>query len=144
MVTVIAGLKGHGKTKQLISLCNSASGKSSGAVVCIERGQKLKYDINHGARLIDTIPYDIRSYQVLRGFITGLYAGNYDISEIFIDSLYKVSGNSDSQECEKFLHWCDTFGAENGVNFTITISVGDEDITEGMRKYMTAAPNAEC
>ncbi|MDR0293333.1 MAG: hypothetical protein LBH95_04185 [Oscillospiraceae bacterium] len=136
MVTVIAGLKGLGKTKQLIDLCNTASGNSSGAVVCIERGQKLKYDINHGARLIDSIPYDIKSYQVLRGFITGLYAGNYDISDIFIDSLFKVSGNADTQECEKFLQWCDSFGGENGVSFTITISIGDGEITGGIRKYM--------
>ncbi|MDR1669680.1 MAG: hypothetical protein LBR76_06965 [Oscillospiraceae bacterium] len=136
MVTVIAGLKGTGKTKYLIDVCNKTSDGASGSVVCIEHGQKLKYDINHGARLIDSIPYDIRSYQVLRGFITGLYAGNYDISDIFIDSLYKVSGNDDSHECEKFLHWCDTFGAENGINFTITISVGDDKITDGMRKYM--------
>ncbi len=139
MVTVIAGPKGMGKTKQLIAMCNSASDKSSGSVVCIELGQKLKYDINHGARLIDSIPYDIKSYQVLRGFITGLYAGNYDISDIFIDSLYKVSGNSEPQECEKFLHWCETFGEENGINFIITISVGDADITEGMRKFMNRA-----
>ena len=135
MVTVIAGLKGFGKTKQLIDLCNEASEKSSGAVICIERGQKLRYDVNHGARLIDTIPYDIRSYQVLRGFITGLYAGNYDISDIFVDSLYKVSGNSDAQECEKFLHWCEIFGTENGINFIITISIGEDEITEGIRKY---------
>jgi hypothetical protein len=136
MVTVIAGLKGFGKTKQLIELCNNAANTSSGSVVCIERGQKLKHDIVHGARLIDTVPFDIRSYQVLRGFITGLYAGNYDISDIFIDSLFKVSNNCDTEECEKFLDWCEGFGKENGIKFTITISIGDNEITEGMRRYI--------
>jgi hypothetical protein len=136
MVTVIAGLKGFGKTKQLIELCNNAAKTSSGSVICIERGTKLKHDIVHNARLIDTVPFDIRSYQVLRGFITGLYAGNYDISDIFIDSLFKVSNNSDTEECEKFLEWCDDFGKENGIKFTITISIADKEITSGMGRYI--------
>ena len=135
MVTVIAGLKGFGKTKQLIDLCNKTSTLSSGSVICIERGQKLKHDIKHNARLIDTVPYDIRSYQVLRGFLTGLYAGNYDITDIFIDSLFKVANNGDAQECEKFLQWCESFGGENGVNFLITISISDAEITGGIRQY---------
>lgn len=136
MVTVIAGIKGGGKTKQLIDLCNKASEGSTGSVVCIEHGQKLKYDIKHGARLIDSIPYSIKSYQVLRGFITGLYAGNYDLSDLFIDSLFKVSGESETSECERFLNWCERFGEENGINFTITISISDAEITEGIRRYM--------
>ncbi|MCL2004254.1 MAG: hypothetical protein FWG72_09680 [Oscillospiraceae bacterium] len=136
MVTVIAGLKGFGKTKQLIELCNKTSEKSAGSVVCIERGQKLRHDIRRDARLIDTVPYDIRSYQVLRGFITGLCAGNYDITDIFIDSLFKVSNCNNTQECEKFLEWCEAFGKENGVKFLITISIGESEITEGMRRYI--------
>jgi hypothetical protein len=136
MVNVIAGLKGYGKTKQLIELCNHAGEKSSGAVVCIERGQKLRHDIKRSARLIDTSPYDIRSYQVLRGFITGLYAGNYDISDVFIDSLFKVSNNTDTAECGKFLEWCESFGKEYGIKFLITISIAENEITEGMRKYI--------
>jgi hypothetical protein len=136
MVTVIAGLKGFGKTKQLIDLCNKTSAGSAGSVVCIERGQKLKHDIKHTARLIDTEPYNIRSYQVLRGFLTGLYAGNYDITDIFIDSLFKVSDCSDTQECEKFLKWCEDFGKENGIKFLITISIKEEDITEGLGRYI--------
>ena len=136
MVTVIAGLKGFGKTKQLIDMCNKTSDTSSGSVICIERGQKLKHDIKHNARLIDTVPYDIRSYQVLRGFITGLYAGNYDITDIFIDSLFKVSDNGETPECEKFLQWCESFGKENGINFHITISIGENEITEGIKRYI--------
>ncbi|MDR0325165.1 MAG: hypothetical protein LBI19_03605 [Oscillospiraceae bacterium] len=138
MVTVIAGLKGYGKTKQLIDLCNKTAHSSSGSVICIERGQKLKHDIKRNARLIDTVPYDIQSYQVLRGFITGLYAGNYDITDFFIDSLFKVSNNGDTQECEKFLQWCESFGKENGVNFLITISISDAEITGGIRQYISA------
>lgn len=135
MVKLIMGRKGSGKTKQMIELVNEAVASNRGATVCIEHGQKLTFDIHHGARLIDTVPYDIRSYQVLRGFITGLYAGNYDINHIFIDSLFKVAGNSEMAECEKFLNWCEAFGKENGVSFTISASESVENATEGVKRF---------
>lgn len=133
------GLKGAGKTKQMITLANEAVAKADGVVVCLEHGKKLTYDIHHGARLIDTVPYEIKSYQVLRGFITGLYAGNYDINQIFIDSLFKVSGNSDMQECERFLNWCERFGEVNGVQFIVSISAPLEEATPGMSKFLSHA-----
>jgi len=139
MVKVIMGIKGAGKTKQMIDLANRAAQESKGVTVCLERGRKLTYDVNHDVRLVDTVPYDIRSYQVLRGFITGLYAGNYDIRDIFIDSLFKVSGNDNMQECAKFLRWCETFGADNGINFTVSISAERGAADLDMQKYLENA-----
>ena len=46
MVRVIMGVKGTGKTKQMIELINSAVHSENGNVVCIERGPKLTYDIH--------------------------------------------------------------------------------------------------
>ena len=43
MVRVIMGVKGTGKTKQMIELINSAVHSENGSVVCIERGPKLTY-----------------------------------------------------------------------------------------------------
>jgi len=135
MVSVLMGVKGSGKTKQMIDLVNKEVANANGAIVCIEHGKKLTYDIKHSVRLIDSVPYDIRSYQVLRGFITGLYAGNYDIHHVFIDSLFKVSGNSDMAECEKFLEWCESFGGANNIDFIISISAERDSASEGMTKY---------
>ena len=131
------GLKGSGKTKQMIDLVNGAVKEAHGAVVCLEHGKKLTYDVHYDARLIDTVPYEIRSYQVLRGFITGLYAGNYDINRIFIDSLFKVAGNSDMQECDRFLNWCERFGEVNGIEFTVSISAPVEEAAPGIKKYLS-------
>ena len=47
MVRVIMGIKGTGKTKQMIELINSAVHSENGNVVCIERGPKLTYDIHY-------------------------------------------------------------------------------------------------
>ena len=90
MVRVIMGVKGTGKTKQMIELINSAVHSENGNVVCIERGPKLTYDIHYKIRLVEASHYDIKSYDFLKGFISGLYAGNYDITHVFIDSLTKI------------------------------------------------------
>ena len=73
---------------------------------------------------------------MFRGFISGLYAGNYDISQVFIDNLCKTVGSDVDGETEKFLNWLDAFGEKNGIKFTVTIS-GDVAIaTDGMRKFL--------
>ncbi|MEE0265450.1 MAG: hypothetical protein UD936_07470, partial [Acutalibacteraceae bacterium] len=90
MVTLLIGRKGSGKTKKLIALANEAVTQSTGNVVVIEKGAKLTYDVTPKARLIDTDEYQIAGYDVLFGFISGICAGNYDITDIFVDSTFKI------------------------------------------------------
>ena len=136
MVRVIMGVKGTGKTKQMIELINSAVHSENGNVVCIERGPKLTYDIHYKIRLVEASHYDIKSYDFLKGFISGLYAGNYDISHVFIDSLCKIIGRDVDRETEDFLHWLDAFGERNNIKFTVTISADISAATDGMQRYL--------
>ena len=106
MVKVIMGLKGSGKTKQLIQSINEAIATESGSMVCIEKGNKLTFDIDYRVRLIEASEYEMGSYTFLKGFISGLHAGNFDISHIFIDGLYRVAGQADASGLEPFLDWC--------------------------------------
>lgn len=46
MVKLIMGLKGSGKTKQLVTDINEAVKNETGSMVCIEKGTKLRYDID--------------------------------------------------------------------------------------------------
>lgn len=135
MVKVIMGLKGSGKTKQLIDLVNTAAGTEHGNVVAIERSPKLTFDIHYKIRLIDSESYDIGSYEAMKGFISGLYAGNYDITHIFIDSLCKIVPGECDNQTEDFLDWLERFSEKNGIKFTVTISANADLATEGIRKY---------
>lgn len=92
MITLIIGNKGSGKTKKLIQLANEAVEKSNGNVVVIEKGAKLTYDVTHKARLIDTDQYGIKGFDAFYGFISGICAGNYDVTDILIDSTLKIGG----------------------------------------------------
>ena len=136
MVRVIMGVKGTGKTKQMIELINSAVHSENGNVVCIERGPKLTYDIHYKIRLVEASQYDMCCYSFLRGFISGLYAGNYDISHVFIDSLTKiVPSDPGDPEVENFLDWLNAFGEKNNIKFTVTISADTDLATDGIKKY---------
>ena len=136
MVRLIMGAKGSGKTKQLIELINNAAKDEPGNVVCIEANRNMTYDIHYHIRLIDAQEYKLNNFQLMRGFISGLYAGNYDISQVFIDNLCKVVGAEVGPETEEFLNWLDAFGERNNIKFTVTISADVSAATDGMQKYL--------
>lgn len=136
MVRVIMGVKGTGKTKQMIELINSAVQSEDGNVVCIERGPKLTYDIHYKIRLVEASQYDMDNFDMLKGFINGLHAGNYDITHVFIDSLTKIVGvPAEDVSVEHFLDWLNTFGEKNNIKFTVTISADASLASEGVKKY---------
>ena len=136
MVRLIMGMKGSGKTKQLIELINNAAKDEPGNVVCIEANRNMTYDIHYHIRLIDAQEYKLNNYDLFRGFLSGLYAGNYDISHVFIDNLLKTVGQEINGETEAFLNWLDTFGERNDIKFTVTISGDVAAATEGMQKFL--------
>ena len=136
MVKLIMGLKGSGKTKQLVQDINESVKNETGSMVCIEKGHTLRYDVDHRVRLIDASEYSPGSYTFLKGFLSGLHAGNFDISHIFIDNLYKISRSKNPSETENFLDWCSVFSAENGVAFTITIAGDASEAPEYITRYM--------
>ena len=135
MIRVIMGKKGSGKTKQMIDMINNAVQTEHGNVVCIERGNKLTFDISYQIRLVESSQYDIADYTALKGFVSGLYAGNYDITHIFIDSLTKIVGGECNNDTENFLDWLNQFGEKHNIKFTITISDEPELATDGIKKY---------
>jgi len=135
MLKVVLGPKGTGKTQHVIELVNEAISEDTGSVICIELGNRLTYDISHKARLIDIADYPLDGFPMLRGFLSGLCAGNYDISHIFIDSLYKVSNSKDPAETDAFLTWLDDFAGEKKINVSVMISIPMEEATEAMKKY---------
>ena len=135
MIHVIMGLKGSGKTKKLIDGINAAVASASGDVVCIEYGKKLTYDVTYKVRLVDSKEYGIRSSEMLKGFLSGLHAGNFDITNVFIDNLYKTIG-ADKAAGEEFIVWCAKFAADNNMEITITISEDPAEASDVMKQYI--------
>ena len=135
MIHVIMGLKGSGKTKKMIDSINEALANAHGDVVCIEYGKKLTYDINYRVRLVDSKEYGINNLEMLKGFLSGLHAGNFDITNVYIDNLYKTIG-TDRAAGEAFVLWCAEFAKVNNMNITITVSDDPAEASEAVKQYL--------
>ena len=135
MIHVIMGLKGSGKTKKLLDAISQTVAASQGDVVCIEYGKKLTYDVSYKVRLVDSQEYGIRSVEMLKGFLSGLHAGNFDITHVFIDNLYKTIGN-DRAAAEDFMAWCAKFASDNNMEITMTVSDDPAMASDAVKQYM--------
>lgn len=131
MITLIIGNKGSGKTKKLIQLANEAVEKSNGNVVVIEKGAKLTYDVTHKARLIDTDQYDIKSFEALYGFLSGICAGNYDVTDILVDSTLKIGGR-DFAALESFLAKVNKLADQSETKVIFSISADASELPAGI------------
>lgn len=136
MVKVIMGLKGSGKTKKLLELVGKAVSDEHGDVVCIEKDKNLTYDVPYQARLIHASDYEIGTFEFMKGFISGLCAGNYDISSIFIDNFHKMFNAGTETQVLAFLAWLSAFSDRQNVNFTITMTADPDAVGDDLKKYL--------
>ena len=135
MIHLIMGLKGSGKTKKMRDSIETTLATASGDVVCIEYGKTLTYELNYRVRLVDSKEYGIKNSDMLKGLLSGLHAGNFDITNVYIDNLYKTIGN-DRAEGEAFVAWCAAFAEANNMEITITISDDPALASEAMKQYL--------
>ena len=134
MIKLIIGTKGSGKTKAMIDMINDNVKTTKGNVVVVEKGMKLTYDIAPAARLIDLDEYKISGGKMLYGFIAGLLASNYDITDIYVDGILKVMDHS----LNKLGVVLDEIDAITGdsVNAVITVSANEADLPSDVKKYL--------
>ncbi len=136
MVKIIMGLKGSGKTKELVGLVCKAVSEGEGDVIVIEKERKLTYDIPYQARLIDAGSYDIGTYEFFKGFISGIHAGNYDITHFFIDNFYKLVNDRDEANVGAFILWRADYAEREKIEFVISMSSDREKCPEELKQYL--------
>ena len=120
MVEVLIGKKGSGKTKALLEKVNAAATVAEGDVVFICSDMSDIYDIKSKVRMCASHELGMDSYDDLLFFIKGLLAGNYDITNIFVDGIFKITGSDSLDGAEGFL---DELKKITDVSFVISMSV---------------------
>ena len=139
MIRIIMGLKGSGKTKKMLDEMHETMKSAAGDVVCIEFGKTLTYDVNYRVRLVDAKEYGINSVEMLKGFLSGLHAGNFDITHVYVDNLYRTIGKpmgAGMDQCDEFLAWAAKFVEVNNMELTFTVSEDPANASEEMKKYL--------
>lgn len=128
MVKLLIGTKGTGKTKTLIEQVNAASSVAKGNVVFISNNtSSAMFDISRNVRMIDTTDFDIINYSEFEGFICGIISGNYDITNVFVDGLFKIVKSDDLDGLENFLTRLDKIGKKFDISFVLTLSIDVND-----------------
>ena len=135
MLKLIIGVKGTGKTKQLINLVNEAAEATNGVVVCVEKGTGLRFDVKHTVRLINTNEYLVFDAESLAGFVAGILASNHDVTDLFIDSALKIAKN-DINKFDDLVKALDELSEKLGVNIIVTSSIPCEEASDVVKKYL--------
>lgn len=138
MIKLIVGKKGTGKTKTIIDMANVAMSDEKNHVVVIEKSDKLRYDINHKARLVSASEYQIKGFDMFAGFMAGLFAGNYDITHLYVDSVNKITGETDAAKLEGFVEYLEKLEAANHIECVIAVSMEASELGEIAKKHILA------
>ena len=134
MIKLIVGSKGSGKTKTLIDMIHQATKTTAGNIVVIEKSMKLTTQIPHAARLLDVDEYHITGAEKMYGFVAGVLAGNYDITELFIDGLLKIVDH-DMAAAAKVLAGIDRIAGDS-IETVVTVSCTEDELTDELKKYL--------
>ena len=112
-------------------MANDAVAASNGNVVVIEKGSKLTYDVTHKARLIDTEQYAISGFEAFFGFLSGLCAGNYDVTDVLVDSTLKIGGQ-DFEQFAAFIEKINALAAKTETRFTFLVSADESELPKSL------------
>lgn len=135
MITLILGKKGSGKTKRLIDMCNEAMTQSKGSVVFIEKDNTLTYSLKHSVRLVAADEYAIRGFDSFYGLIAGMCAGNYDITDIFVDSTLKIGG--EVADLLAFVEKLKVLSDKANTNIVMSVSADPAELSEKIAEIAT-------
>ncbi len=135
MIKLLVGHKGSGKTKKMVVMANEAAKTSKGNVVVVEKGIQLTYDLSYQVRLVDVEQYGVKNFDAYFGFLCGLMAGNYDITDIFCDATFRVCGK-DIPAFTAMTRQLIKVTTANNVTVTFIVSCEPEELPEEMRAYI--------
>ena len=121
MVEYITGINGIGKTRIMSEAAVATANTSGGHVVYVDCTDKLSCELPRSIRLINAADYEIDSVSALSGFLMGLCASDYDLTDIFVDSALDMF-NADKDEINDFLQMIARASKSSGVNFHFSIS----------------------
>lgn len=136
MVQILAGEKGVGKTKRLITMANEASKESNGCVVFVDNDNSHMYDLHYSVRFVDTPRFIMESPQVFRGFVCGILSQNSDIEKVYIDGLNHIVDKVNDEDFITFINELDTLSQQTETDFTMIISCKGEDLPREVQTFI--------
>ena len=93
----------------------------------------MTYSISHRIRLVDIEHYDVSGYDALYGFLTGILAGNYDITHLFVDATLRIGGRDLSDLADMLLKLKKIIAERGDTEVMFTISCDKSELPESIQ-----------
>jgi len=136
MISLFAGAKGEGKTKNLIRLANERLETTDGYIVFMDDNKRNMHEIHRSIRLVDTSEYPLSNYREFVAFVYGMLSQNSDIQEIFIDGLSGMIENLPNEDLSSVMAELSKVSIENNVEFFITLNCDPSTLPSGVKSLM--------
>ena len=92
------------------------------------------YDIKSKVRMADTSEFDIETYSEFLGFICGIISRDFDITNIFVDGIFKIVGSDNLEGFEEFLTRLQDLSGKFNISFVISVSIDAETAPDYIKK----------
>ena len=130
MIEIICGVKGKGKTKELLGKVNAAIQTANGNVVYLDKSQKHMFELNNKVRLINVMDYPISNCDEFVGFICGIISQDNDLEEMYLDSFLTIADVNTEDEITKAIEKLDVISEKYKVKFVLSVSRDEVDLPE--------------
>jgi hypothetical protein len=130
MIEIICGVKGKGKTKELLEKVNSSVKTANGNVVYLDKSRKHMYELNNRVRLINVVDYPIGNCDEFLGFICGIISQDNDLEEMYLDSFLTIASISEDVDIVRAIEKLDVISEKYKVKFILSVSKDKNDLPE--------------
>jgi hypothetical protein len=94
------------------------------------------HDISKKARMVNTEGFDIRNMEMFEGMLCGIIAQDYDVTHIFIDSIFKSVPSATMEDLESFIANLEKLEEKFNVSFTMMVSAEESQAGANVKKYI--------
>lgn len=135
MIEFVYGAKGSGKTKKMIDMANAELQDAKGDILFINDRDKYRLTVDNRIRFVNTEEFAICGVNELYGFISGVIAGNYDVSIVYVDNLLRILDVASPEDVEPFLQKLTYLQKQQDIKFVLSISCDADAVPEIYKKY---------